>query len=335
MTGPDQKKLIKKLFDGNCTEEELDILFAMVSTLPEQRASEVMAALWQQATAYPRLQRELSQKMYAGILSRIGQADSPAVSPTTPLRKLQRPRKRALRLVGMAAALLLALGLITWLWLDQGWQTISTDFAERREVLLPDGTRAILNAHSSLRYKKNWDAVEDREVQLEGEAFFEVTKKPVTGQKFRVHTPDLTVEVLGTVFNVNSRQTQTSVFLEEGKIALTLHQTPQEPRMMVPGELITYSSEKAAIVVDSKAIDPVLHTSWKDGVLTFEDAPLTDILQKVEELYGIRFRIDQAIDLDREITTGLPMEELEVVIPMLEQVLGRPILQEGNGYLIK
>lgn len=336
MIGPDLEKLIKKLFKGDCTEEELEAIFKIVNTLPQDKASDVMDALWKNARQYPRLKKELSEKMYSGILSRI---DVPAVQKITvkkKVRTLDVRRRRLLRFTGIAAALLLVLGLSTWLWFDQSRETIiSTAFAEQQEVTLPDGSLVILNANSSLRYPKNWDEIADREVWLEGEAFFKVSKKPQTQQKFRVLTDDLEVQVLGTVFNVNSRQTQTSVFLEEGKIALTLKHSPDETTMMEPGELLTYSADKGAIVAHSKHTTAALHTSWKDGVLTFENTPLSEILQKVEEIYGIHFRAKSTADLDRKITTGLPMEELDMVIPMLEQALDLKMQKMDGQFVIQ
>ena len=73
------------------------------------------------------------------------------------------------------------------------------------EILLPDGSAVTLNANSKLQYYTH----SARKVWLEGEAFFEVKKIPETAEPFQVVTNDLTITVLGTTFNVNSRNEQT------------------------------------------------------------------------------------------------------------------------------
>ena len=98
-----------------------------------------------------------------------------------------------------------------------------TDFAQIKHITLPDGSKVTLNANSELKLSLDWSDKGDRQVWLDGEAYFEVEKKPATHQKFVVHTKDIDVEVLGTKFNVNTRHEKAIVSLEEGKIKLSLH----------------------------------------------------------------------------------------------------------------
>lgn len=96
----------------------------------------------------------------------------------------------------------------------------ATGFGEQMEIELPDGTSVTLNANSKLAYNSK----KSRVVQLEGEAFFEVVKKIETNENFQVITPDLAVTVLGTSFNVNARNDQTKVYLEEGIVELKIEE---------------------------------------------------------------------------------------------------------------
>lgn len=330
MIGPDLEHLIKKLLQGKCTEEELDILFKSVPDLPAVRKAEVMDALWKHAQAYPKLKQAHSSKMYTGILSRIQVPEK-----QTPSRTAQpNSRRRILRWTAAAAVFLALISAALWAFPKQELH-YQTAFADRQTIELPDGSMVTLNANSSIHFKKQWDKEEDRRVWLEGEAFFEVEKKPATGQKFQVITSDLTVEVLGTVFNVHSRQAQTSVFLEEGKVALELKDHPEGNKTMEPGELLTYSAEQHSILENKKNTTALVHTSWKDGVLTFEETPLLEVLLKIEEIYGIRFEVKTNENLQREITTGLPMEALELVIPMLEQALGLQIEKTDEHFIVQ
>ncbi|MGB3800860.1 MAG: FecR family protein, partial [Lewinella sp.] len=225
-----EEELLKKLPSGQCTEEELDEVFQFVSRLPEVQARRALKFLWE----YSAYRQRMSPTAYDNILARIA-TDAPAIR--TPTRK--RSATFGPWLAAAAILLLLVAGGLALFSGGEELTTTTTGFAEQKSVALPDGSIVRLNANSSLSYAPDWDDREDREVILRGEAYFEVLPNPTTGQKFLVTTPDLTVAVLGTVFNINSREEETSVFLEEGKIALQLKAGDQTEKTMEPGELVT------------------------------------------------------------------------------------------------
>jgi len=119
------------------------------------------------------------------------------------------------------------------------------NYGEWKTIELPDGSTVYLNANSTLQLSDNWESDNNRQVKLDGEAFFEVAKKPVTNAKFLVTTDDLTIEVLGTQFNVNTKYKNTEVFLEEGKIKLNLEKANT---IMQPGDFIAYSKKTKKII---------------------------------------------------------------------------------------
>ncbi len=328
MISSEKEKLIQKLYSGECSKEELEKLFQLVKTLPKERAMKVMEELWKQSLQYPELEVERSKKMFGNIKGRIG--------GKTPIIKPLRKSYRRWRLAGMAASLLLVAGLTIWFWSDRTQPVVHTTAdLEQKALILPDGSKVKLNSNSTIAYRKTWNDREDRIVKLSGEAFFEVAKKLHTRQKFKVITSDLTVEVFGTVFNVNSRHQQTNVYLEEGQVALKLKHGPEKMKLLEPGEMLTYSARDRSILANRKSASSELYTSWKDGTLTFEHSPLTEVLQKIEAIYGISFEIGSEIDDQRKVTAGLPMEKLELVIPMLEQALNLKIKKTDRGYLIE
>ena len=305
--------LQQKLAAGQCSAEEIDRLYEPVRVLPEEEALPVLQLLWDRDDFTQRL----PSSFYQRLLQRIGQGKS---------RGATRRKSRRLPLIIAAAAatvlLLFFAGRAFYGSNNDYTTTTTTAYAEQRSVTLPDGSRVRLNANSTIRYAENWTETEDREVWLDGEAFFEVAKKPVTHQKFRVTTPDLSIAVLGTVFNVNTQEDGTSVFLEEGSIALQLKDLDSGEQLMAPGDLIKYSAARKEVIAEERNSQADVHTSWKDGVLTFEDTPMADVLRRLENIYGITISIEDSTVLDRSITGGVPMEDLEIVIPLLEQVTG-------------
>ena len=316
--------LKEKLFLKKCSPTELEELFELVKLLPEKEASPILTALWSQMKAVE-LERELSEKMYKNIVDKID--TSPKIIAPPPRRIFLR------KMSSIAAVILLLLGVGIWFWANNAIQKaqIHTAYGEQQTIKLPDGSAVQLNANSNLVYAKSWKEQEKRKVWLEGEAYFKVEKKEQTNQKFQVIVEDLTIEVLGTAFNVNNNPSETTVFLEEGKIKLNFG---KETRMMRPGDLFVWSSKEKKIVQHQKAEKEETHTSWKDGVLLFTNNSLKEVFDKIETIYGVECQFGKKVDLNRIIHTGLPMKKLDIVIPLLENALNLNITKQDNRLII-
>lgn len=166
------------------------------------------------------------------------------------------------------------------------YRTIETAYGEIEKVRLPDGSLVVLNSNSRLKYARNWEEGH-RFVYLDGEAFFEVAKKPSTRAKFTVHTRLLDVEVLGTVFNVNAGfSDRTEVSLNEGKVLVrTKRELPggKTSISMEPGEVVvveegTFSKTKDAEVEERSA--------WVTNDFYFDGTPLSEVATMIERKYG-------------------------------------------------
>ncbi|WP_338874962.1 FecR family protein [Spirosoma sp. SC4-14] len=146
------------------------------------------------------------------------------------------------------AAMLGVVLLIGWaLWIqygpDQSIKTIKTTAGQPRTINLPDGSIVRLHANSQLRYDRRGFTGQlsdetPRAVWLEGEADFAVLHRNDTtsARLFRVHTPDLTVEAVGTTFQVQQRPECTRVALTSGKVNLLLNK--QKPIRLKPGDAV-------------------------------------------------------------------------------------------------
>ena len=204
---------------------------------------------------------------------------------------------------------------------------IKTAYGEKKTFMLPDRSAVSLNANSSLRYNES----QPRKVWLEGEAFFKVSKQPVKQDKFWVITRDLTIEVLGTAFNVNSHQEKTKVYLEEGKVKLNLKSDSVPDIVLHPGEMLTYSRKKATSY-ERKRTTTQLESSWKAGTQLFEKTPLSVILDKMEEIYGVNIKLRKQELENRLITMGIPVENFDIALATIEQVLGVKVIKIDHGH---
>jgi ferric-dicitrate binding protein FerR (iron transport regulator) len=203
-----------------------------------------------------------------------------------------------------------------------------TNYGEILNIKLQDGSNVTLNSNSSLSYYED----ESRKVWLSGEAFFQVDKKITTNAKFWVITDDLSVEVYGTSFNVNTKKKKTAVFLEEGSIWLSLKNGHN--KKMIPGNYISYSAKQNKILEDKNIFNAVTKTSWKDGSLIFEKLSLVNAMEKIEEAYGYSIIFKDNISKETLITGAVPLTNIDICIKAIEKSVDVIILKKDNNLII-
>ena len=153
-----------------------------------------------------------------------------------------------------------------------------TQFAEQTTVELPDESLVELNVDSKLSFKSfNWKS--NRELTLNGEAFFNVKK----GQTFTVKTNEGSVTVLGTQFTVNSRPNYYNVICFEGKVSVEI--TGKTPVILAKGEAI--SIQKDTI---KNYIVKVETPDWLSKTSTFYDVAILEVINELERQYNITIK---------------------------------------------
>ena len=245
-------------------------------------------------------------------------------------RKKNKPKRKVhfLKQFSVAASFLLLISIGFYLAHSNTKITHNTNYGEILNIKLQDGSDVTLNSNSSLSYYKN----ESRKVWLSGEAFFQVDKKVVTNAKFWVLTDDLSVEVYGTSFNVNTKKKKTDVFLEEGSIWLKLKNGAD--KKMIPGNYISYSAKKNEILEDKNIFNPIIKTSWKDGSLLFENLSLEKAMEKIEESYGFTIVFKDVKSKDILITGAVPITNIDICIKAIEKSVDVTIIKKENSLII-
>ena len=153
---------------------------------------------------------------------------------------------------------------------------------------LPDGTSVQLNSGATMYYPAMFKGKE-REVRLEGEAFFEVahdSKKP-----FIVKTFASDIKVLGTKFNVNADRNagEFSVTLAEGSVQVSSLADPGRIIVMKPDEKV-YMADGKLMVKRTKVKDEI---RWKDGIIDIDGLDFDELMDKLEMAYGVDIVIDR------------------------------------------
>lgn len=167
---------------------------------------------------------------------------------------------------------------------------------ERRQLLLPDGSQVWLNAGSNLRYTKRFDG-DVRNVYLAGEACFSVVKDEK--KPFVVTTAHLSVNVLGTVFNVRaySSENQTTTTLNSGKVQVQLlsgHNGGQEKTYQLkPDQQLIYKNSGEVQIVDVIADETL---AWRNGTLLFDNLLFPEMVLLLERHFGVSVQYDRTLN---------------------------------------
>lgn len=188
----------------------------------------------------------------------------------------------------------------------------SVPFGRKQTITLSDGSVVKLNSGSKIKYKKNFDA-DSREIELTGEAFFEVVRDE--SRPFVVKTDHVSTTVLGTSFNVDAQADE-----EEIKIGLISGSVRVESRKgqeinsvnITPGELALVRENSLEIEIDS--LNEQLVIGWKDGALVFQEESFEGIIKDLKKWYGVDFRYDNSKVPNVQYTATHNKQSLETVL---------------------
>ncbi|RPG29497.1 MAG: DUF4974 domain-containing protein [Muricauda sp. TMED12] len=189
-------------------------------------------------------------------------------------------------------------------------KTYSTGIGEKEIVLLADGSFVELNANSTLSYKRfNWE--EDRSVNFDGEAFFDIK----SGKDFTVNTPQGTVSVLGTKFNIKIRK-DLKVQCYEGSVVFTpLDETNSSMELTEGMEIQLINGQLYQKQFSQNTPD------WQNGFSSFSERPLYEVLDELALQYPIQFKLD-TVDVNRKFTGKFTHNNLENALKTTLEPMG-------------
>lgn len=166
------------------------------------------------------------------------------------------------------------------------YNTITTPNGGQYEVILPDGSKVWINSSSSLKYPTQFTGKE-RDVELNGEGYFEVAKNKL--MPFKVSSHGQTVEVLGTHFNINAYTDEPGIktTLLEGSVKVTVIGT-EKPQLLIPGQQAIFN--KGGIMVSDA--DTAQAVAWKNGLFYFKDADVASIMRLLARWYNLKIDIN-------------------------------------------
>ncbi len=319
-----QKALIKKYLDGQCSPEELKQVRAI---LKKDDAQKFFDQIWdeewahqidsQQNNATSQQQQRWKQMLDQRIFDDAS-VPSPAIKPFY-------QRSQFWRYAAVWAVVIL--GIAFWQVSSKKETVVEQAIAfsemqnpkgQRTHIILPDSSSVYLGAMSKIRFAKKFTG-NIREVVLEGEAFFEVTKNPL--KPFIIRTGNISTKVLGTSFKIDAFAGKPiKVLVSTGKVRVDRHVNHQiQPiAMLLPGEMVTWNESTSKKVLANVAVTDV--KSWKDGKLHFDETKLTDIAQILERWYNVEIDIVNQSLANRlikvNLTTNISIAKIMDILSM-------------------
>ncbi len=185
------------------------------------------------------------------------------------------------------------------------------------EYFLDDGTKVILNKNSSLTYSSDFGK-KRRDVQLNGEAFFKVSKDKT--KPFAVQALGTKTEVLGTSFNmnVNTKTGNVTTTLVEGSVRFVAKNCEQ---LLKPGEEIVYNSNSNKF--ETHIADTIFNTAWVSGRYNYNNVTFADLTNKLERIYKLKIEIVDSKIANRIVSASFLNEQpVEDILKALENELG-------------
>jgi len=212
---------------------------------------------------------------------------------------------------------------------------IYVPYGKTKRIVLPDGTKVKLNAGSTFSYPEVFSKA-SREVNLEGEGFFEVTKN--AKKPFLVHTSALTIKVLGTVFNVKAYRNDKNIetTLLRGKVQVELKDKPEKNIILLPNEKLIVdnsllsamntaatNAKEAKIEYQVTALpqvkaEDIKETAWLDNRLVFTNESFEEVAKQLERKYDVQMIFEEPSLKNEQISGVLENESLEQALQIIQ-----------------
>ena len=187
-----------------------------------------------------------------------------------------------------------------------------------KKMILPDSTAVWLMSGSTISYPSNFAGSKTKNIEIMGEAFFNVARDPL--HPFILNLGEIGLKVVGTSFNVMNYgdEDQIQVVLKSGKVDLFKGRYNPDKQFvhLTPGQLGAYKKDKPEFLVSE--VDVAKYTSWTEGFLLFHDDPLSDVLKKIGRWYNIGVEINDPAVFQFPFTATIKNEDLDQIIGLLQ-----------------
>ena len=245
------------------------------------------------------------------------------------LNKQQRKKTSAKKYIGIAAGFisLLMLAFFTGI-LSNNYTTIIAEKGEKKEIKMDDGSIIFLNGNSSISYKNNFN--EDRAIELEGEAFFNISRDE--SRPFTVRTKDLKTRVLGTSFNIKNYKDQLAmVSVNTGKVEVTSLSSPNNKIILTKNQQALFKGDLKPKISKENSED---FNAWTRKMIILKNTSLENTAKIIENWYDVDIQFANDSLKQLKITGKFNDEKLSNVLKSLALIKNLKIDSINNKQII-
>ncbi|GAA4323374.1 FecR domain-containing protein [Mucilaginibacter gynuensis] len=280
--------------------------------------------IWQRAAESAPLEQVNVAIAVDKLSAKIGY--NPAEAEVIPLRS----RFRALKwTAGVAAMLAIAVLVYNYMQPQKPVYITKTTSVAKDSVLLADGSKVYLDAHSTVRYPEKFSGNTRPIYFVAGNAFFKIAKD--ASKPFFIHMDNTAVRVLGTSFNINKTTYHINIDVKTGRVMFIANR--ETKGILTAGTAANYNlrtnklTTYASINQNSDA--------WLTGQLHFVDEPMADVVKKLEQHYKINIDLDSNLSRLGKLNASFINNNIDEVIAVLEQTYPIKISHKADRLIIR
>ncbi|NVK84769.1 MAG: FecR domain-containing protein [Cytophagia bacterium] len=197
---------------------------------------------------------------------------------------------------------------------------------QQTDITLPDGTLVTMKEGATLKYPEEFG--NERRVEFEGEAFFEVERD--TERPFIIEADDTETLVLGTSFNLKTATSYSGfeLVLVEGKVSFS---TADEKVVLTPGQRVALGPNGLLEKTENSNLN---FQAWQTGSLVFENAKMDDVFEDIGNAYNVHFELENPAFASCTLTARYDQEDLDSILNTLEILFNTSFTEKQDAILV-
>lgn len=329
MLSEKMKDIIARKLANQCTDSELSELSHWISSSDRNRKIfEQYQFVWKYSAPATADHEFDKSAAWEKLQHRINRFES----QRSILVPAQKPKVRILPLLARVAAVLVIL-FASWFMLKTETKTetvtITAEAFQDKPVVLPDGSKVFLNKGSQIEYSSIFSHT-NRNIDFEGEGFFEVVAD--ANNPFTISTSTINIKVVGTSFNLSALAHSDNVVLhlQTGKVLIyTFDKEGRQLEQMalIPGEKGVFNKKSGEL--SKSEFNNQNFLAWKTGIIEFNNTPLPEVLEVLENSYGLKFSTKRDCE-GLLLTARFDNESPESIIQTLGFVFNLTFTKQGD-----
>lgn len=322
----DDDVLVKYLLGEADSEEQMAVEQWKAADVANQKHYNDMKLIWEESKKLEGQTTVSTEDAWQRLMQRVEQ-DENSETATQPSRTIQFSPARWMR----AAALLLAMVGSAWLiYLLSGAgneQMLAQSFDKVLITTLPDGSVVTLNKNSELSYPTHFDG-DKRNVTLKGEAFFSITANKA--KPFVIDAGNSSVTVVGTTFNVKSKNDVTEVIVESGIVEVAKR---EKAVRLLPGQKVVVSATTDTPM--SENVTDELYNYYRTNEFVCNGTPLSKVVATLNEAYNTQIVLHNSKIASLPLSVTFHNEPIEVVVDIIAKTLNLSVEKQGDQIILK